>query len=316
MGRNFYSGFAPHICGMIEFKKVLGHKPESYEWDLQNFDRFCSRNYPNTDILTKEITFAWCADGKEDQKSAYRMKAIREFGKYLVAIGKDAFIYPSELMEHTKAGLPYLLTDTELQNFFSAADHYPSRSNSPLLEYTVPVIFRLQYACGMRPQEVRRLKRSNFDFRKDTIYISESKWCKDRRLAVNHELMVMCHRYDAIAHGMFPDCLYFFPSQSGDMYSHGWLTATFHKCWELSGNGMTRGRCVPYDLRHNFATRTLMRWTEEGKDLDAYIPYLSTYMGHATFHSTYYYVHLLPKRLSAMNFMGTKGIIPEVQDET
>ncbi len=316
MSRNFYSSFASNICSMIEFKKALGHKPESYEWDLQNFDRFCSRNYPDADILTKELAFAWCADGKEVQKSGYRMKTIRELGKYLVSIGKEAFIYPSELMGHTKADFPYLLTDTELSNFFLATDNYPNRSNSPLLKHTVPMIFRLLYACGMRPQEVRRLKRTDFDFKKDTVYISESKWCKDRRLAVNHELMVMCRKYDAIAHSMFLDRHYFFPSQSGGMYSHGWLTATFHKCWKLSRNGTARGKCVPYDLRHNFASRTLMRWIEEGKDLDAHIPYLSTYMGHATFRSTYYYVHLLPERLSAMNFMSTNGIIPEVQDET
>lgn len=301
---------------MIEFKKALGHKPESYEWDLQNFDRFCSRNYPYTDILTKELAFEWCNEGKEYQKSGYRMRTIREFGKYLVSVGKDAFIYPSQLMEITKADIPYILTDRELKNFFSAADNYPVRSNSPLLKHTVPMIFRLQYACGMRPQEVRRLKKADFDFKKDTIYISESKWCKDRRLVVNNELMVMCRRYDSLAHKIFPDRQYFFPSQSGGIYSHGWLTATFHKCWELSENDTTRGKCVPYDLRHNYATRTLMRWTEEGKDLDAYIPYLSTYMGHATFRSTYYYVHLMPERLSSMKFMDTNGIIPEVHNET
>jgi integrase len=305
-----------YIPRKLTFKKALGHKPESYEWGLQNFDRFCSTHYPNTDILTKELAFAWCNDGKEYQKSGYRMKIIRELGKYLVSLGNGAFIYPSQFIGQTKADLPYILTDTELKNFFSASDNYPNRSNSPLLKHTVPMIFRLQYACGMRPQEVRRLKRTDFDFKKDTIYISESKWNKDRRLAVNNELMVMCRRYDFVAHSTFPDRHYFFPSQSGGIYSHGWLTATFHKCWELSANETVRGKCVPYDLRHNFATRTLMRWTEEGKDLDVYIPYLSTYMGHATFRSTYYYVHLMPERLSSMKFMGTNGIIPEVHSET
>ena len=58
-----------------------------------------------------------------------------------------------------------------------------------------------------------------------------------------------------------------------------------------------------------------MRWVEEGKDLNSWIPYLSAYMGHITFKSTFYYVHLLPERLSRMDFTRTSGIIPEVCDE-
>lgn len=240
---------------------------------------------------------------------------IREFGRYLAAIGKETFVLPTELFPPAKAELPYLLTDEEFSNFFCAADHYPSRANSPLLEYIVPVIFRLQYACGMRPQEVRLLKRADFDFRRNTVYIEESKWCRDRRLAVHPELMTLCRRYDAIANGYFPDRVYFFPSRNGGAYSHGWLTAVFHKCWKLSGNHSSLKSCVPYDMRHNFATRTLLRWAEEGKDFNVYLPYLSTYMGHASFHSTYYYAHLLPEKLAAMDFMGSHGVIPEVPDE-
>lgn len=55
-----------------------------------------------------------------------------------------------------------------------------------------------------------------------------------------------------------------------------------------------------------------MRWISEGKDLDVYIPYLCAYMGHASFKSTYYHVHLLPEKLAAMDFMKSAGIIPEV----
>ena len=58
-----------------------------------------------------------------------------------------------------------------------------------------------------------------------------------------------------------------------------------------------------------------MRWAEEGKDFGAYLPYLSSYMGHASFRSSYYYVHLLPEKLGNAVFMDTHGIIPEVLHE-
>jgi len=138
----------------------------------------------------------------------------------------------------------------ELRQFFKASDQLTSDSRSPLLEYTVPVVFRLQYACGLRPQEVRKLKRIDFNFNNRTIYISESKHYKDRLLAVNDDIIKLCKKYDSIAETINPGRTYFFQSPTGDAYSHGWLTATFHKCWELSKNANDRGSCVPYDLRN------------------------------------------------------------------
>lgn len=310
------SGFAPDICTMLSYKEALGHKASSYAASLLCFDRFCASNFPGDAILTQEISFAWCLDGRKDQMCAYRMHAVREFGKYLASVGRCAYVLPSALIPNKKADLPYLLTDRELEGFFRASDRYPHRANSPLVEYVVPVIFRLIYACGLRPQEARRLKCANLDYQKNAIYIEESKWCKDRRLLVNGEIMRMCRKYDAIAEMRFPGRTAFFQNQYGEMYGHEWLTETFHKCWKLSGIGDAKGSCVPYDLRHNFATRTLMRWVSEGRDLDACIPYLCAYMGHASFNSTYYYIHLLPERLAAMDFMKPVGIIPEVPHES
>ncbi len=311
----YTSGFASDIRDMLAFKTALGRKASSFAADLLCFDRFCANAYPNDIVLTQEIALAWCMDGRKQKAAPHRMEKIRGFGEYLVTVGKPAYVLPTALIPKRKAELPYLLTDSELKKFFAATDNYPHRINSPLLEYTVAVIFRLIYACGLRPQEARRLQRKDFDFKKSTIYIEESKWCKDRRLVVDASMMALCRKYDTIAHDYFPDRTVFFPNRNGMMYGHERLTEMFHQCWELSGIGDARGSCVPYDLRHNFATRTMMRWISDGKDLDACIPYLCAYMGHASFHSTYYYVHLLPEKLGAMDFMKPNGIIPEVPNE-
>lgn len=314
MNYEFQSHFSGRIKAMLEYRSALGRSVEGDSWNLANFDRFCLRQFPDESSLTKDLAFAWC----NDSRGSHRAHTIRGFSKYLISIGEDAFLMPPTFFPTRKADLPYILSETELQNFFAATDRHPSAYNSPLLEYTIPVVFRLQFACGLRPQEVRLLKRTDFNFTNDTIYISEAKHCKDRRLAVNSGVMEMCKKYDRIVEAVIPNRIYFFQSPNGGAFKTGWLIARFHKCWELSGNGHTRGPCVPYDLRHNYATRTLMRWIEEGKDLNVWIPYLTAYMGHATFSSTFYYVHLLPERLSQMDFTCVKGVIPEVgyEEET
>ena len=313
MKYKFKSHFSERIKDMLEYRAALGRSVTGYMWNLANFDRFCLKKYPDELFLTKELAFAWCDDTRGN--SGYRAQIIRGFAKYLTALEEEAFLMPPKFYPAKKADLPYIFTEIELRNFFNAADKFPYFRKSPLLEYTIPVIFRLQYACGMRPQEVRMLKKRDFNFTDNTIYIAEAKHCKDRRLAVNSDIMNMCKNYDRIAGVTIPDRVYFFQSPTGGAYSLGWLTAKFRKCWKQSGNGKTRGSCAPYDFRHNYATQTLMRWIEEGKDLNVWIPYLTAYMGHATFSSTFYYVHLLPERLSKMDFTRTDGIIPEVIDE-
>ena len=134
-------------------------------------------------------------------------------------------------------------------------------------------------------------------------------------MPVSPEVMELCRKYDLIADSIIPNRAYFFQSPTGGAYTKGWLAKKFHQCWEISGNGNVRGACTPYDLRHNFATQTLMRWVEEGKDINAWIPYLSAFMGHSCFSATFYYIHLLPERLSKMDFTLADGVIPEVEYE-
>ena len=311
----FQSGFAQDIEGMLRFKESLGHRAESYLSNLRQFDRFCAESYPGTCQLTKAMADDFSAGVDGTPRSPGCLKAVRELGKYLASAGRDAYVIPAGFTRQPKADAPYPITDEELRRFFAATDRLESSRNNRLLEYMVPVMFRLQFACGMRPQEARRLRCTDLDFLKNTLYISEGKKHKDRLLAVRPEIMEMCRKYDCIAERLRPGRTYFFPSVNDAPYGAQSVTAVFHKCWDAAGNTVSGRPCTPYDLRHAYASRVLMGWAEQGKDLDACIPYLSTYMGHERFHDTYYYVHLLPQRLSMMWFMGVSGIVPEVEED-
>ena len=53
---------------------------------------------------------------------------------------------------------------------------------------------------------------------------------------------------------------------------------------------------------------------EAGADVAAMLPYLSRYMGHATFESTYYYVHTSPEFMAGYAQITGKSqsLLPEV----
>jgi integrase len=268
MQYEFQSRFADHIKDMLEHRSMMGHGTAEYRKKLGSFDRFCVNNYPSESTLTQPLVFAWCNDAKGNGGMP-KASVIRGFGRYLFSIGQDAYILPPSFFPHRKAALPHIFNHDELQNFFEATDRFPPSRNSPLLEYIVPTIFRLQYACGMRPQEVRLLRRLDFDFNAETIYIFKGKHKRDRKLAVGSCVMSLCQKYDVIAEAIMPGREYFFQSTLGGAYQCDWLSGLFKKCWNMSGNGDVSGNCTPYTLRHNYATQVLMRWIEEG-DVDSH----------------------------------------------
>ena len=142
------------------------------------------------------------------------------------------------------------------------------------------------------------------------VMIEHSKRNKDRHVPVGGDLAGLLARFDHLADMRRADREWFFEDQHGCQYSPSWLIASYHRCCERAGGIATAS--TPYTLRHNYATRTLMRWVEEGKDIEAWLPYLAAYMGHQKYSSTAWYVHLLPERLAATGLTRAAGIIPAV----
>ena len=52
-----------------------------------------------------------------------------------------------------------------------------------------------------------------------------------------------------------------------------------------------------HDLRHTFACRRLLRWHEEGVDVQRRVLDLQTYLGHAKASDTYWYLSAFPELL-------------------
>jgi integrase len=276
-----------------------------------DFDRFCAARHPGETVLTRDLAAAWCQDGSRAEWPSYKAHAIREFGKYLRTVGIDAFVLPAEWISSRPRSLPHLFTDAELTAFFRAADSITPDPASPFRQYTIPVVFRLMLGCGLRPQEARLLRRRDVDTGAAIVTIEQSKRNKDRRVPVDTGLAGLLSRFDELANLHRPGREFFFEDHPGQPYPARWLTASYHRCRAMAG-GIAPGS-TPYALRHNYATRTLTRWVQEGRDLNAWLPYLSAYMGHDTYASTAYYIHLLTERLAATGLTSAAGIIPQAK---
>jgi integrase len=315
----FSSLFAKQMNNMLQYKKALGYSRSSYYKFLLNFDKFCIQYFPEESVLTQKLVMNWGRKRKDENINGLkrRLIAIREFGKYLNSIDIIAYIIPSAMIGSFKPFTPYIFADLELKAFFKAADNIPAHKLSPLREFTAPVLFRLLYCCGLRPNEIRNIKCYNINLNTGTLYISETKMHKDRTVIISKDVLALCNKYDTQVKIIYMDREYFFQSLNGKPYTANWIQNIFWKCWKVAGIDNFHGsRPRVSDFRHNYATRTLQKWLDEDKDLYVYLPYLSAYMGHSNFSETAYYIHLLPERLvnsSGIKWNKFERIIPEVK---
>jgi integrase/recombinase XerD len=327
MKNNIYLGpFKDHLQSYIELKRALGYKYDTDAQHLKRFDRFTLQTYPNAKTLTKEMVLEWCSkkayEAQANQLS--RASIIRQFGKYLDSIGIKSYIIPKGYFPSEQKYIPYIYSVKELARFFAETDKCQYCSECPYRHLIMPIIFRMIYTCGLRLSEARLLKVSDVDLRNGILTIHQSKRDKSRLVPMSESLAERCRAFSKIVHSYSVGEHYYFPGHQGNPLTPGNLYHNFRRfLWRAKIPHSGKG-CGPriYDFRHTYAVHCLKKWTEQEKDLTAYLPVLKTYMGHDSFTETAYYLHLtldmfpdITKRLE----LRYPGVIPKLEggaDET
>ena len=304
---------------MLQYKESLGYSRLSYVWFLNDFRHFLLQNYPEVTILTEQIMLQWCQK-RESENAGFRKRAsaLREFSKYLFSIGRSECILSLDYIPKEEKYTPYIFTDEELITLFSSCDQMQSTKKSPAREIIFPMMIKLIYFCGLRPNEGRELLRTDVDLENGTLFIRENKAYRERKIPMAVDILKMSQDYDSKISIVYPNRDYFFPSPNGNPYPAKWLTRQFLAEWNNVTASTHTARVRVYDLRHRYATAIMMKWLEEKVDLNTMLPYLSTYMGHVKFSDTAYYIHLLPKNLletDSIDWYHFGTLLPEVSSD-
>lgn len=306
------------IREMLEYKESLGYSRKTYESYLKDFQRYFMESCHDT--FTESTVLPWCKKRDTETPEGFRRRItpLRELSKYLYAMGYAGYIVPTDIFPAIHRETPYIFTDRELIRLFAESDREPYCKVSPCRHLIIPVIYRLIYFCGLRPNEGRELKRSDFCHEDRTLFIRKNKSHRERLIPVSDDVAGMCRDYMNKSMQVYPDTEYMFPSPTGEPYQKRWLADTFRRLWDASNPEKRHVKVRVYLLRHRYATAVYAKWLDEGADLNARLPYLSAYMGHAGFEDTAYYIHLLPERLlpsARIDWGRLDAMIPEVEDE-
>jgi len=318
----YKSSFANDIIEMLKFRETLGFDKRPYSYNLLLFDAYCVSKFPNVFELTQELVISWLNYESNGKYRSIEVKSvnIRYFGQYLLSLGKNAFVLASGYGHQKVSFSPYIFTHDELRRLFTEMDNLVPKKCSPLQHHLVPVVFRLIYTCGLRPNEGRDLMRKDINLKNGEILIRKNKKHKERMIVMSEDMLKLCNEYEKQRLIYQPNSEYFFPSPKGIPYRNPMMLYFYNTCW-YAANPDVRAEDLRsvrvYDLRHRFASATINRWLDEGKDIHSMLPFLRAYMGHDNIESTLYYVQLLPENLaksSGVDWETLNSLLPEAEE--
>jgi len=293
----YYGRLAPFCEDFIKFKRIEGNKYFTESKILSALTKY-ALNYDTSRVLIpKELANDWISlqPGESGKTAGVRETVVRQFAKYLVAHGEEAYILPNGIRKQPRSEfIPYVFTKDEIDRFFRALDKIKVAKYHKDIVKTYGLLFRVLYGTGMRLSEVLGLKMKDVDLKNGILSIWDTKFHKTRLLPMSKTLHKRCKQYAKEFRGPALDEDMFFPNRNGEekrqSSMHGW----FRKGLWAAGihyRGKGKGPRI-HDLRHTFAVHSLKKWVDNGKDIYTLLPILCTYLGHGSIHATEYYLRL------------------------
>ncbi|HYN65000.1 MAG TPA: tyrosine-type recombinase/integrase [Candidatus Limnocylindrales bacterium] len=251
--------------------------------------------------LTTDVAVAW-AKAPADADPAWwgqRLTVVRGFARHLHAIDGTCEVPPTDVLPaHFRRAVPYLYSEDEIAGLIGAA----GALLPPLRGETYATLIALLAVSGMRIGEAIRLERQDIEWDQQLLVVRAAKHGKSRQVPLHPSAMAALSAYGSRRDQLCPrpGTPSFFLSARGVALAHRSVCATFRRIVTDAQIAPGRTPRPPrlHDLRHGFCVHTMLDWYRDGVDVEAVMPRLSTYVGHAKPSATYWYLEAAPELLA------------------
>jgi integrase len=233
---------------------------------------------------------------------ARRLDLVRGFAQYRALFDPCTEI-PAQGLLGTSRYLrktPYIYTDQDIVALQTAASSI--RSKIGLVPKTHETLFGLLACTGLRVSEALALTNGDVNLEEGFLKIRGTKFQKSRLVPLHVSAVAALRAYSEFRNR------YYNPGASQQFFLRdaGLPLAYYHvrkrfKYIRRKLNWTVQGRTrLPriHDLRHTFAVRRILRWYQEGCNMDQKIPALATYLGHVNPTKTYWYMTAVPELMA------------------
>lgn len=283
----------------LAVRRALGYRLRHETWWLPDFVAFLRRR--RSSIITAALALEWACQPTGTSRGwwAKRLSAVRQFARHHHASDPRTEIPAGDLLPHRRHRLtPHLYSPEEVAALMREAGRLRRR----LQAATYEAVLGLLAATGMRVSEALTLDDADVGWDRQCLTVRGSKFGKSRYVPLHPTAVTALRAYVGRRDQLRPHrrSPAFFLSSTGTRILH----QDFHRAFLrlLTRTGLDRGprrRPRLHDLRHTFAMRTVRDWYRAGVDVERRLPWLSTYLGHVSPSSTYWYLTATPELLSA-----------------
>lgn len=285
----------------LVMRRALGFKLTTQGRHLMSFVGFCEER--GAGRVTADLAVEWAtrtARGSGDEVyQARRLDVARIFARHLQALDPATEVPPGDVLSRRYRRIPpYLYSREEVAALMRAADGLAPAMRAA----TWRTLIGLLAVTGMRQGEACRLRRDDVDLDSGTLVIADSKFGKSRQVFLHPTAAAALRAYEQARDEAFPEpraATFFVNSRGGPLDGHN-IQHTFAVLIEAAGIQAPPSRRAPrlHDLRHMFTVATMLDWYRDGRDVQARLPLLSTWLGHVDPKSTYWYLQAVPGLLA------------------
>jgi integrase/recombinase XerD len=281
----------------LKLRRSLGFKLKVPGRVLPDFVAFMERH--GSSYVTQALALDWARQPSNVQPAywAQRLSFVRAFARYRSAIDRRTEIPAQGLLPfQPKRARPYLYSASEICALLRAALEMPYRNErEALLPSTYHCLFGLLSVSGMRLGEARNLELQDVDLTAGILTIRGAKLGKTRLVPLHASTCkVLADYIERREHHWAgrPVSSYLFVSSWGNRLDNARINRAFHALSRQIGLRGTSDSHGPrlHDMRHVFATNTLVHWYRCGQDPERRLPILSAYLGHVHVEDTQWYL--------------------------
>lgn len=298
----FHSILAPVMSRLVSLKQQSGSTYFGQARLLSYLDQhLVDTGYQET-FLTAAIVDDYLATISHLAPRGFsnRYGLIRQFTAFLQLEQEQSYVLPERRVTTRETSRPpYIFTTEEILQLQQACSFSPREESVEGLYCT---LFSLLYTTGIRIGEALALRHADYLAAERLLHIRCGKFRKERYVIISVSMAELLESYIHRADVSEPDTPMFLNTR-GNVLSHNSAYRTFRKA--LTAAGINKRQSISprlHDLRHTFAVHRLLQWYEQGLDVNARLPHLSTYMGHVDILSTQVYLHPFEKLMA----QGTK----------
>ena len=267
-------------------------------------------------VLSKKCVEYIISKKEANQKYTYA-SLLRQFGLYLVKMGKKAYVIPKKSLPARKRQFnPYIFDNEEIYNVIRAVDNYCQNNQNlkPYIKKTMPLIIRLLCSCGLRISETLNLKRENINLTKKYIFIKDAKNNKCRYVPLSESMCKCLEKYQNEV--FFVNKLYFQLDNSKPLTKEV-VYYRYKKIIKKIGynENLTNKKMSLHTLRHTAAVHMIEKMISNGINVNQDIYLLSCLLGHEKITETEVYIHLPYYKFNDMSHISViNELFPKVKE--